>query len=84
MAGKTLRETLSRFLKPSLGKKKIASGLANISGSSSFNWSSRLFPKHVLLYHELVFVESEAAVYYDGQGYWPISVPPGAMEAHKW
>ena len=83
LAGKTLRETLSRLLKPSLGT--FASGLAYIKWicSSSFKWSSSLFPKHVLLYHELVFLESEGAVYYDGQGYWPLSVPAGAMEAHK-
>ena len=58
-AGKTLREVLSRFLKPSLGT--FASGLAYIKWvcSSSFNWSTSLFPKHVLLYHELVFLESD-------------------------
>jgi hypothetical protein len=81
--GKTLHEVMNRNLKPTTGL--FQSGLAYIKWvcGSNFNWNSNLFPKHVLLYHELVFLQSEGISCYDGQGHWTVSVPVSATRAYE-
>ena len=83
LEGKTLHEAMNRRLK--LKKGTCATGLDFVKWlcRPSFNWNSSLFPKHVLLYHELVFLQSEGWFCYDGSGYWSVVVPAKATEAYN-